>query len=149
MRTQSLRTRIEHELDTRSVPVAVWLYRKTSGRIAKLWRRRVLVMTTTGRRSGAPRTVPVQYFVDGPDLVVVAANSGLERPPGWYFNLCATPQAVVEIGSRTVNVRAEELDAEEAEAFWPHVLESAPDYERFPERTGRTPHMFRLVPQGD
>jgi deazaflavin-dependent oxidoreductase (nitroreductase family) len=149
MRTQSLRTRIEHELDTRSVPVAVWLYRKTSGRIAKLWRRRVLVMTTTGRRPGAPRTVPVQYFVDGPDLVVVAANSGLQRPPGWYFNLRATPQAVVEIGSRTVNVRAEELDTEDAAAFWPHVLASAPDYERFPERTGRTPHMFRLVPQRD
>ena len=149
MHTQSLRTRIEHEMDTRSVPVAVWLYRKTSGRIAKLWRRRVLVMTTTGRRSGAPRTVPVQYFVDGSDLVVVAANSGLQRPPGWYFNLRATPEAVVEIGSRVVRVKAEELDDEEAEAFWPQVLEAAPDYQRFPERTGRTPHMFRLVPQGD
>lgn len=149
MRTQDLRTRIEHEMDTRSVPVAVWLYRRTSGRIAKLWRRRVLVMTTTGRRSGLPRTVPVQYFVDGTDLVVVAANSGLQRPPGWCFNLRATPRAVVEIGSRVVHVKAEEMDVGEAEAFWPHVLEAAPDYQRFPERTGRTPPMFRLVPQPD
>ena len=143
---RSLRTRIEHEMDTRSVPLAVWLYRKTHGRIAKLWRRRVLVITTTGRRSGAPRTVPVQYFVDGPEMVVVAANSGLDRPPGWYFNLRATPQAVLEVGSRVVHVRAELLTDEEAQAFWPRVLEAAPDYERFRERTGRVPRMFRLVP---
>ena len=77
---------IEHEVDTRSVGFGVWMYRVTRGRVVRLWRRRAIVLTTTGRRSGRPRTVLVQVFADGPDLLVVAANSGLPRPPGWYFN---------------------------------------------------------------
>jgi F420H(2)-dependent quinone reductase len=52
-------------------------------------------------------------------MIVVAANSGLRSPPGWYFNLRADPRAWVEIGGRTLEVRAEESSADEAAAFWP------------------------------
>lgn len=77
-----------------------------------------MILTTTGRRSGKPRTVPLQYFPDGDDFIVVAANSGLPSPSGWYFNLMSNPTAQVEIGDRTLPVSAEELTAEQAALFW-------------------------------
>ena len=61
------RARVVHEFDTRSAPVAVCLYRRTRGRTTCLWRRRVLVSTTTGRRSGLQRTVPERAFLEGED----------------------------------------------------------------------------------
>jgi deazaflavin-dependent oxidoreductase (nitroreductase family) len=79
-------------------------------------------------------------------MIVVAANSGLPSPPGWYFNLTADPRARVEVGGRRLAVRAEELSAEEAAAFWPRVLQAAPDYARYPRRTSRPIPLLRLVP---
>ena len=143
---ERIKTRIEHLVDTRSARLGAGLLRLTKGRIARLWRRQVLVLTTRGRKSGKERTVPLQYFPDGEAMVVVAANSGLPSPPGWYFNLTADPRAWVEIGGRRLAVRAEELSAEEAAAFWPRVLRAAPDYARYPRRTSRRIPLLRLVP---
>ena len=144
--TERVKTRIEHEGDTRTARLAAGLIRLTKGRVARPWRRRILVLTTRGRKSGKRRTVPLQFFPDGEDLVVVAANSGLPSPPGWYFNLMADPSARVDVGGRTLDVRAEELPAEEAAAFWPRVLAIAPDYARYPRRTSRRLPLIRLVP---
>ena len=143
---ERIKTRIEHEVDTHSVRLATNLIRLTKGRIARLWRRQVLLLTTRGRRSGKERTVPLQFFPDGDAFIVVAANSGLPSPPGWYFNLTADPSARVEVEGRTLRVRAEELSAEEAAAFWTRVLQVAPDYARYPRRTSRRIPMIRLVP---
>ena len=145
---ERIRTRIEHEVDTRSVRLAAALIRLTKGRLARLWRRQVLLLTTRGRKSGLERTVPLQFFPDGEDMIVVAANSGLPSPPGWYFNLTADPFVRVEVGDRTLQARAEELSAEEAAVFWPRVLQVAPDYARYPRRTSRRIPMVRLVPVG-
>jgi deazaflavin-dependent oxidoreductase (nitroreductase family) len=139
---------IEHEVDTRSVGLAAALIRLTKGHVARLWRRQVLLLTTRGRKSGLERTVPLQFFPDGDDMIVVAANSGLPSPPGWYFNLTADPLARVEVGDRTLQARAEELSAEEAAAFWGRVLQVAPDYARYSRRTSRRIPMVRLVPVG-
>ena len=81
-------------------------------------------------------------------MIVLAANSGLPSPPGWYFNLTANPLALVEVGDRALQVRAEELSDEEAAAFWPHVLQTAPDYAKYLRRTSRRIPMVRLVPIG-
>jgi deazaflavin-dependent oxidoreductase (nitroreductase family) len=145
---ERIKTRIEHEVDTRSVRLAAALIRLTKGRIARLWRRQVLLLTTRGRKSGQARTVPLQFFPDGDKMVVVAANSGMPAPPGWYFNLTADPLARVEVGDRTLRVCAEELSEDEAAAFWPRVLQAAPDYARYPRRTSRHIPMVRLVPVG-
>jgi F420H(2)-dependent quinone reductase len=146
---ERIKTRIEHEVDTRSVRFAAFLIRLTKGRAARLWRREVLLLTTRGRRSGKERTVTLQLFRDGDDMIVLAANSGLPSPPGWYFNLMAGPLARVEVGDRTLQVRAEELPAKEAEDFWRRVvLRIAPDYAKYPRRTSRRIPMLRLVPIG-
>lgn len=145
-REGGLATRVEHLLDSRTAGLAAWLYRKTGGRIARLYRRRVLVLTTIGRRSGTPRTVVLQYFPDGDDLVVVAANSGMPTHPAWYHNLQAHPRARVDVDGRSLSVRAEPLTDTEAQDFWPRVLEAAPDYARFPARTDRSIPIVRLRP---
>jgi deazaflavin-dependent oxidoreductase (nitroreductase family) len=147
MLSEETKTRIEHEVDSRSVAFGVWLYRLTRGRITRLWHRRAIVLTTTGRRSGRPRTVIVQVFHDGSDLFVVAANSGLPRPPGWYYNLMAHPRVVGELDGRRLQLRAELLSETEAMDRWNRVvLAIAPDYERYARRTGRIPPIFRLAP---
>ncbi len=148
-RGERRRARIEHELDRRTVRPAAWLLRRTRGRVARLWRRRALVLTTRGRRTGRPRSVPLQYFPDGDTLVVVAANSGLDAPPSWYLNLHAQPTATVEVDRRTLAVYAHDLPAHEARACWPHVLEQAPDYARYLRRTDRPIPLVRLVPTTD
>lgn len=145
-RIERIKIRIEHEVDTRSVGVGAWLLRHTKGRVVRLWHRQALVLTTRGRKSGLDRTVPLQFFPDGDSMIVVAANSGLPSPPGWYFNLTADPRARVEVGGRPVQVLAEELAVDEAAAFWPRVLDTAPDYSKYPKRTSRRIPLIRLVP---
>lgn len=103
------RTRFENFVDRHSVRVGAWLLRRTRGRIVRLWGRRALVLTTTGRKTGTPRTVVVQYFPDGRDFVVVAANSGMPTHPAWYLNLTACPEASVEVDGRKLLVRAKEM----------------------------------------
>ena len=146
MRHHRFGTWLEHQVDTRSVRFAVWLYRVTGGQAPHLWHRRALVLTTIGRRSGQPRTVLVQCFADGDAWLVVAANSGLDSNPGWYHNLKAHPHAHIEVEGRRFEVRAVELTPAEAAAFWPRVLEAAPDYAKYTERTSRSLPLLRLVP---
>ena len=143
-----LTTRVENAVDRHSVRFGAWLLRRTRGRAVRLWRRRALVLTTTGRRTGLPRTVVVQYFPDGRDLVVVAANSGMPTHPAWYLNLTAHPDAEIEVEGRTVRVRAEEMSPAEADAWWPRVLAAAPDYARFRVRTDRRIPLLSLVVDG-
>lgn len=149
MLSDATKARIEHELDARTVRVGAWLYRRTGGRLMRPWHRRALILTTTGRRSGLPRTVLLQYFPDGRDMVVVAANGGMPRHPFWYLNLEAHPQALVEVGTRTLRVRAQECPPEDAERLWTQVLATAPDYERYRRRTTRRIPLLRLVPEPD
>ncbi|MFZ2177938.1 MAG: nitroreductase/quinone reductase family protein, partial [Rhodococcus sp. (in: high G+C Gram-positive bacteria)] len=74
MVSEHTKARIQHDLDARFGRFGVWLYRATRGHIVRPWGRRVLVLTTRGRRTGLARSVLLQYFPDGPDLIVVAAN---------------------------------------------------------------------------
>ena len=108
----------------------------------------VLLLTTRGRRSGRERTVVLQYFPDGDAMIVTAANDGGTAHPGWYFNLQGDPAARVEIMGRTIPVRAEELSAAEATAWWRRIVSRDPNYERYARATSRTIPVLRLHPQG-
>jgi len=133
----SFATRLENLIDRHSVRLGAWLLRRTRGRVVRLWHRRALLLTTRGRRSGSPRTVVLQYFPDGRDMVVVAANSGMPTDPAWYLNLINDPRATVEVDGRTMPVRAIPMTHDEAAVWWPRVLQTAPNYARFPKRTDR------------
>ena len=139
---------VEHQLDTQLEALGVFLFRLTRGRIARTFKAPgdVLALTTRGRKSGKARTVLLLGFRDGPNMVVVAANTGEPRHPGWYYNLQATPQARMELNGAVLDVRAEELSPEESAAFWPRILQAAPSYARYPRRTTRVIPLMRLIP---
>lgn len=94
-----------------------------------------LMLTTTGRRSGRPRTVPLACFdLDGTP-VVIASNFGREHHPAWSHNLAADPRARVEHAGEHFAVRARLLTPEERERVWPRALRIWPGYGTYRETT--------------
>ena len=105
--------------------VHTFFYRLTGGRIGHSTSGIInLLLTTTGRKSGKQRTVPVSYIRDGADLVVVASNGGADRPPAWWLNLEASAEASVAVGRETIAVRARRADGEERARLWPTLKAS-------------------------
>ena len=86
---------------------AVWLYRRSGGRVGGTMRGvPLLLLTTTGRRSGRPWTVPLMYQTDGDGWVLVASNGGSDRHPSWWLNLRSNPDASIQIGRELHRVSA-------------------------------------------
>ena len=133
-------------LDKRLSPLGVWVMRRSNGKVTKAWNVHALVLTTRGRRSGRERPVVLQYFPDGEAMVVVAANDGGAAPPGWYFNLSASGEAVVEVDGRRKAIRVSELEGDEAALWWQRILAAAPAYELYRRATSRPFPILRLVP---
>jgi F420H(2)-dependent quinone reductase len=118
--------------------LAVWLYRRSGGSIGgKMRGAPVLLLTTTGRRSGRAWTTPVMYRYDGDRLVVVASNGGADQPPAWWLNLRANPGATVQIGKETFPVTAMETTPEERKRLWPLVVETYGGYADYEKKTSR------------
>lgn len=143
------RARLEHWADATFARGGIWLYRVTRGRLSQvLAHRRTLLLRTRGRRSGRPRTVVLQYFPQGDDMLVVAANAGLARHPDWYNNVLADPSPSVLVEGRSLSVTPVECAQGDREEFWKVVLSLAPDYEKYLRRTDRQIPFLRLVPSG-
>jgi len=125
------------------------VYRMSRGRVlGSVAGMPVLLLTTTGRRSGRARTTPLTFFRDGSDLVVIASNGGADRPPAWSLNLQQTPRAVVEIGTDTFGVTASAATEQERERLWVVVTATYAGYARYQERTARRIPVVRLTPDG-
>ena len=135
---------LHRTLDKRFSRLSVALFRRTNGGITERAGVDGLALTTVGRKSGVRRSVLLQYFRDGEDMLLVAADGGGDRHPAWFHNLMAQPQAEVDVAGTTVPVRAERLSEPEAEAAWPAILERSPDYERYLRATDRTIPLIRL-----
>ena len=114
------------------------LYRRLQGRFVGRWfGGPVVVLETTGRRSGKPRATPVIYAWDGDDLVVVASNAGNGRTPAWWLNLQAEPRATIVIGGERRPVRAREAHGEERDRrrrVFDRVYPKLDDYGEFTDR---------------
>ena len=108
----------------------------------------VLLLTTTGRRSGKARTTPLTFFRDGTDLVVIASNGGADKAPAWSLNLQQTPHAVVEIGTDKLAVTARAASEHERERLWVVVTAAYAGYARYQERTTRRIPVVLLTPEG-
>lgn len=147
-RAERIGLTLHRELDKRFSRLAVALFRRTRGGITRPFHVDVLALTTIGRRSGKRRSVLLQYFGDGDDMLLVAADGGADRHPAWYHNLMAQPEAEAEIAGRRTAVRASELDGAEAERAWPRILERAPEYERYVRATTRRLPLVRLTRVG-
>jgi deazaflavin-dependent oxidoreductase (nitroreductase family) len=117
---------------------------KIGGRFGKV---DILLLTTTGRKSGEARTVPLQYFTDGEDYVLVASNAGDDHHPAWWLNLQANPAGVMQLGGDKKKVEARKATAEEKGRIWPNVTAIYPGYDEYQTRTSREIPLVLLRPQ--
>ncbi|GAA1759367.1 nitroreductase family deazaflavin-dependent oxidoreductase [Luedemannella helvata] len=128
------------------VPLDRLVARLTRGRATALGLPSLL-LTTTGRRSGEPRTQPLLYVADGDDFIVIGSNWGQTRHPAWTANLLAQPAAVVDVRGRTVPVRGELVTGEDRDELWALLLRAWPAYATYADRAGgRELRIFRLRP---
>jgi deazaflavin-dependent oxidoreductase (nitroreductase family) len=130
------------------VPAHRWLYQHTGGVLGhRLGPQRTLLLTTTGRTSGQPRTLPLQYF-RGPQgqLFVVASNWGNDRSPAWYLNLFAKPRVYVQLGRQRFAALATSASTEERAQLWPWLVARAPVFARYQQLAAREIPLVLLRP---
>jgi len=96
-----------------------------------------LLLTTTGRKTGKARTLPLGYFHAGELLYVVASNYGSDRAPAWYLNILAHPSVRVQIRRRVYTAQARPATPEERGAIWPQLIAHAPRYATYQAQTSR------------
>jgi deazaflavin-dependent oxidoreductase (nitroreductase family) len=125
----------------------VFLYRATEGRIGgRMGAMKALLLTTRGRRSGSPRTIPLTYFEDEGTPVLVASYGGASRHPAWFLNLRANPEVEVQRGADRCRMRAEIADAPTRARLWPQITRFHPQYAGYQRRTRREIPLVLLGP---
>jgi deazaflavin-dependent oxidoreductase (nitroreductase family) len=126
----------------------VALYRRTGGRLGgRVGLTPVLLLTTTGRKSGARHTVLLGYFHADGVRYVVASNGGARRNPAWYLNLVAHPEVGVQVGAEVYTAVARPATGEERARLWKHVMATALMYRRY-ARAPREIPIVVLTPKG-
>src|SRR5690606_13377135 len=106
----------------------------------------MLLLTTTGARTGRPHTVPLLCLRDGDTLVVIASYGGRPDHPQWYRNLAANPEGIVQVRSRRWRVRARTADPAEREQWWPRILAAYHKYRIYQSNISRTIPVVFLDP---
>ncbi len=99
--------------------------------------RKVLLLTTTGRKSGLERTTPLVYMQHGKDLIVYPSNGGKETPPAWWLNLQADPSATIQIGKVRSPVRGRIASEDEYAALWPDAETYNPHWRDYARSVSR------------
>lgn len=130
------------------VPIDRFLARLTNGRLVLFGMRELpgLLLTTTGRHSGEPRTVPLLYLADGDDFLVVGSNFGRRAHPAWSSNLLANPDATVTVRGTTIPVRAHLAEGAERDALLVKLKRHWPAYGSYEVwADGRVLRVFRLT----
>lgn len=104
----------------------------------------LLLLTTTGAKSGQPRVSPLAYFrIDG-KLIIIGSFAGAPISPAWVHNLRANPKARVEIGAEAFDVTAHELPSDERDALFDKVTAAAPGFAEYQSKTSRVIPLFEL-----
>lgn len=130
-------------------PLDGWLLKRTKGRFTVLGpiAAPVMLLTTTGAKSGQQRQSPLLFGRDGDTLIVVGSNFGQDKHPAWSANLLAHPDAVVTMGGKDIPVRATRLEGDEAEAGYQLMVDTVRTYAAYRDRTDRDIRVFRLTAQ--
>ncbi len=122
-------------------------YEETDGEVGYLWNGvPTLLLTTTGRRSGEPRTSALIFARDGDDYLVVASMGGAPTHPTWYLNLTANPAAEIQVLGERIPVTAHTASEDEKPRLWQIVTEVWPNYDAYQARTDRVIPVVVLSP---
>ena len=121
----------------------VALYRLTRGRLGG---KSIILLTTTGKRTGQPRTKPLFSIRDGGDYIVIASAGGSPKNPAWYANLSANPRVTVEDHGRTLAGTASTVAGNERAGLWAAVVARNPGFKGYEQRTAREIPLVRIRP---
>jgi deazaflavin-dependent oxidoreductase (nitroreductase family) len=125
--------------------VHTWLYRTSGGRLGRKWRVGsalrhgvpICLVTTTGRKTGQRRTVPLLHMADSDNVVLVASQGGLPSDPQWYRNITVDPHVDVEFGATTRAMHARTATAAERAVLWARLVDVYADFESYQSWTDR------------
>jgi len=122
-------------------------YRESGGEHGHDWKgTTTLLLTTTGRRSGEPRTTPLIYQPYGDAYLIVASKGGAPEPPGWYLNLQQEPEVEIQVKDRTFRARARTANPDEKPDMWRTMTATWPDYDTYQTKTDREIPVVVLEP---
>lgn len=124
-----------------------FLYRVSNGRVGSHFFAPVLLLTTTGRKSGQPRTMPLFFLQDGNNWVIVGSNGGNDQPPAWWLNLQANPTAKIQIQDKHFEVISKEARGEDKDRLWLELVKLFPTYAEYRQMTERDIPVVILSPQ--
>ncbi len=114
------------------------LIRLSRGRVgSKLGRQTILLLHTTGRKSGQERVIPIAYFNYEDGYLIVASNWGKAKNASWYLNLKKQPRAVLEVNGKRIEVQSREAQGEEYSRLWKFATEHHPPYLDYQKMTAR------------
>jgi deazaflavin-dependent oxidoreductase (nitroreductase family) len=123
------------------------VYRLTGGRVGgRVGKAPILLLTTTGRKSGQMRTAPVVYLDDGERISIINTNAGHDKVPAWSLNLKANPKAEIEIGRERRPVLARIAEGEERDDLWRRHNVQYSGFDEYDENIDRRPEVFVLEP---
>lgn len=124
------------------------LYRATGGRVGRrLVDNDMLLLTTVGRVTGSPHTVPLLYLRDGERLVVFASWGGRPGHPEWYLNLAVNPRARVQVDDERLDVLARTAEGDERDRWWIAAQQAYGGYSVYQSRTDRQIPVVVLEPE--
>ena len=107
-------------------------YKETDGEVGHEWQgTQTLLLTTTGRKSGEPRELPLIYGRSGDDYLIVASKGGADAPPAWYVNLQADPQVEVQVKGDRFKARARDATPDEKPEMWKTMTAEWPAYDAY------------------
>jgi deazaflavin-dependent oxidoreductase (nitroreductase family) len=113
-------------------------FRENGGKVGGIWEGKpLLLLTTTGAKSGQRRTTPLMYLADGNRLVIFASKGGAPTSPDWYHNLLAHPQVTIEVGNETFETEAMVLTGEERDRIYAKQAQLYPQFADYQAKTTR------------
>ena len=128
------------------------IYRASGGRLGHRFfpgSPPMLLLDHVGAKSGTKRTSPLMYVADGDDIVLIASKGGHPKHPAWFHNLCANPDATVQVGTERRAVSARVATAAERKRLWPKAVATYGGYAGYQERTDREIPLIVLEPRAE
>lgn len=121
-------------------------FRAHKGQVGGVWEGKpLLLLTTTGAKTGQPRTTPVMYLREGNRLFIFASKGGAPTQPAWYHNLLAHPAVSVEIGDQAFSATAKPVTGEERDQIYARWADRYPQFRDYQTRTTRVIPVIELV----